>query len=214
MHTDWPGLPPAAIARPPPRTLRVPRLPPHRIRPEGESMLPARAALRSDRPPPRRRVPPLDYSQLRAGLAEVNNGPNLDRAQLGKGHSAGNPHRIIEVVRLDEDEATQTLLGFHERTVGGRHLSVADPDGDGFIWERQRFARYPLAAGPELGVMGPYRAQDGLCLGTLIEHDLGIEIDQADIPHARLLSLQRAERPLSSGSTRIRPGRNLFFCPS
>jgi hypothetical protein len=66
-------------------------------------------------------------------------------------------------MRLDEHKAAQDLLRFHERTVGGRYLAIADPDGYGFVWECQCFGGHHLAASPELGIMGSDRTQDGLC---------------------------------------------------
>ncbi len=80
-------------------------------------------------------------------------------------------------------EAAQHLLGLHERTVGGRHFPVAHLDGHGFRGERQRLTSNSVAAGLKLGIVGPHRSEDRHRLGTLIEHLLGVEIDQADVAH-------------------------------
>ena len=50
-----------------------------------------------------------------------------------RGHRdvAGQPDRLVEIARLDDDEAAQVLLGLRERPVRRRQLAVAHPDRDG-----------------------------------------------------------------------------------
>src|SRR5215217_9758947 len=94
---------------------------------------PIRAA--SDRPDSSRKIRPTSSpssltaaspSPTPSGL-EARERPNLDRRPDGPGDPRRPAKRGIQVLGLDDVEATEVFLGLHEGAVGGHHLAVCHP---------------------------------------------------------------------------------------
>src|SRR5215211_216297 len=103
---------------------------------------PIRAA--SDRPDSSRKIRPTSpSSSLMAALPsptpsglEARERTDLDRHLDGPGDLRRPTKRGIQVLGLDDVEATQVLLGLHEGAVGGHHLAARhthDGGGGGFV---------------------------------------------------------------------------------
>ena len=54
-------------------------------------------------------------------------------AEPGSGDARGDPDRLVEIARLDQEVAPQLLLRLHPGAVGGRYPAVAHPDRRGGI---------------------------------------------------------------------------------
>src|SRR5215218_8426485 len=98
---------------------------------------PIRAA--SDRPDSSRKIRPTSApsslvaaspSPTLSGL-EARERPHLDRHLDGTGDPRRPTERGIQVLGLDDVEATEVLLGLHEGAVGGQHLAVGHPHHGG-----------------------------------------------------------------------------------
>src|SRR5215211_4513009 len=99
----------------------------------------ARIRAASDRPDSSRKIRPTSaLSSLMAALPsptpsglEARERTDLDRHLDGPGDLRRPTKRGIQVLGLDDVEATQVLLGLHEGAVGGQHLAVGHPHHGG-----------------------------------------------------------------------------------
>src|SRR5262245_23430768 len=56
---------------------------------------------------------------------QLHDRPDLDGALAGAGDAGGDADGLVEVARLDEEEAAELFAGFRERAVGHQPLAVA-----------------------------------------------------------------------------------------
>src|SRR5262249_14369066 len=67
----------------------------------------------------------------RAGMLKLPHRPDLDAAQAQRRDLRGQLDGLVEVPRLDQDEAAELLLGLREGPVGRRYAAVPQPERRG-----------------------------------------------------------------------------------
>src|SRR5262245_61805430 len=87
-------------------------------------------------------------------LAEIHDRPYLDAPQLRQRTVGRDLDRLVEVPRIDEDEATQLLLGLGEGTIRHRYATVPDADGHRGMGGLERVRDDAVTAPTQLGVVG------------------------------------------------------------
>jgi hypothetical protein len=114
---------------------------------------------------------------------------------LAIGMSPGDAQGLVEVARLDEDEAAKNLAGLGERAVGHGDLAAAVADGGGGADRLQGGGDHVIAAALERLVIGAGVAVE---LGPLGRRqalqDVRLEIDEAEILHRDSLRSGRPAR--------------------
>src|SRR5262249_35034755 len=119
--------------------------------------------------------------------------PHLDRpAEPRSGKTGCEVEGLVEVVRLDEEEAAEDLLRVGERAIGGERLPVLDADGG------RALRRVQLPVGGDAGL---FREREELAPNRLLllvgqpPELLGGTVscvDQQCVPHRFLLQTKRS----------------------
>src|SRR5258706_4220405 len=127
-------------------------------------------------------------------LADRPDRPHLDRADAPRRDARGDLDRLVQVLRLDEVEADEDLLGLGERPVGHRDLAAAHPHRGGARHRLQRLRGEAVAAlADRLVVLEAIRDRhggDGLLLA----------VDEAEVFHQAKSSASKSWRISISAS--------------
>src|SRR5688572_22645271 len=75
-------------------------------------------------------------------------------------------NRLVEIARLEKQDAADLLLRFRERTVRDRHGPVAKPHGGGVARSLQDLAAREMPAAPQLVIVGEAAVHDRRPLGV------------------------------------------------
>src|SRR5215216_2634042 len=133
----------------------------------------------------------------RAARLSLHDWTHLDgAAHAGRRNACGNGRRLVEVVRLEQEEAPDVLLGIDERAVAQERLAVLHAYG------RRRLRAVQLHAVENTGFIGKrlVLADDGLQLFFRNVAGCRRAVDQQRVPHGSLLArvvltLRRTGRP-------------------
>src|SRR4051794_38134803 len=117
-------------------------------------------------------------------LGEVDQRTDLNGAGAGGGDLGRDLDGVVQVPGLDHVKTPELLLGFGERTVGGRHLAVTDPYRGGRLGRLQRLPRYVLPVLLDVSSKGEVLVHDRLAIsGRDVGPVLFALVDQAQVFH-------------------------------
>src|SRR5215204_950010 len=201
MRQGSAAYPRAASAPPPPRT--PPASPPPRDR-----------SRRTGRRASRGRGPTHRGRPRRAARLSLHDWTHLDgTAHAGRRNACGNGRRLVEVVRLEQEEAPDVLLGIDERAVAQERLAVLHAHG------RRRLRALQLHTVENTGFIGKrlVLGDDRLELVFRNVTDFRRAVDQQRVLHGSLLARVvlnpttngpplRGQRPAAAAAT-CRPAR-------
>src|SRR5579884_882335 len=119
--------------------------------------------------------------------SHVPDGPHLGRAALRDVRHPGRPlDRLVEVRRLEDEEAAELLLRLGERPVAEQHLAVRLANGRGRAGGAQPLAGHVLAGALQiLRVASPRLEHLRAVLRAHAEHRLLVVADQQQVAHGR-----------------------------